>query len=247
MEKCTVNLYADDITIYTSDSDAKCVSMRLEEDLSQVAKWIMENGLKMNIAKTQLMVLSRKYNRRKSDDVQVRSTDQVLTKQVSVKYLGVHIGRDLNWQLHIDSVRKKYLAKLALIRRAGHYLPCSIRKLLYLAIVFPHLDYCSVVWHSCGTTLSDWVERIQNYAVRMILQKPPRTRSHPLRGMLGWTTLHHRRHLAMLGKVYRCLTNRAPAFLTAKFVANVVHNVNYPSTRRKNNLHLKRPLTNAYR
>ena len=111
--------------------------------------------------------------------------------------------------LHIDSVRKKCLAKLALIRRADHYLPCSIRKLLYLAIVLPHLDYCSVVWHSCGTTLSDRVERIQNYAMRMILQKPPTTRSHPLRQMLGWTTLHHRRHLAMLGKVHRCLTNRA--------------------------------------
>ena len=81
VEKCIVNLYAD-ITIYTSDSDAKCVSVRLEEDLSQVAKWIMENGLKMNIAKTQLMVLSRKCNKRKSDDVQVRSGDQVLTKQV---------------------------------------------------------------------------------------------------------------------------------------------------------------------
>lgn len=46
VEKCTVDVYADDTALYTSDSDPKCVSTRLEEDLSQVAKWIMANGLK---------------------------------------------------------------------------------------------------------------------------------------------------------------------------------------------------------
>ena len=45
VENCTVNLYADDTAIYTSESDPKCVSTRLEEDLSRVAKCIMDNGL----------------------------------------------------------------------------------------------------------------------------------------------------------------------------------------------------------
>ena len=177
------------------------------------------------------MVLSKKGNKRKVDDVVVRSGDQVLSKQESLIYLGVQIDKDLSWHLHIDSVRQKCLAKLALIRRAGHYLPCSIRKLLYLSLVLPHLDYCFVVWHACGTTLSDRVERIQNYAMRMILRKPPRTRSHPLCQMLGWTTLHHRRHLAMFGQVRRCLMYKAPAFWATKFTTNVAYNANYPSTR----------------
>ena len=58
--------------------------------------------------------------------------------------------------------------------------------------------------------------------------------------------LTYRRHLAMLGQVHRCLANRAPAFLTAKFITNVI-NASYPSTHRKNNLHIKHPQTNAYR
>ena len=37
-----------------------------------------------------------------------------------------------------------------------------------------------MVWNSCGTTLSDRVERVQNYALRIILRKPPRTRSEGL-------------------------------------------------------------------
>ena len=123
---CGENLYADDTTIYTSDSDLKCFSSRLEEDLNRVAKWIMNNGLKMNIAKTQLMVLSKKGNTRKVDDIVVRSGDQVLSKKEAVKYFSLQIDKDLSWRLHMDSVRQKYLVKLALIRKAGHYQPCSI-------------------------------------------------------------------------------------------------------------------------
>ena len=33
------------------------------------------------------------------------------------------------------------------------FLQCKCRKLLYLAFVLPQLDYCSVVWGSCGTTV----------------------------------------------------------------------------------------------
>lgn len=44
-EKCTVNLFADDKTIYTSDSNSKCVGTRLEEELSRVMKWVMANGV----------------------------------------------------------------------------------------------------------------------------------------------------------------------------------------------------------
>ena len=42
-----------------------------------------------------------------------------LPKQEAVKYLGVVVDRHLNWKQHIDGVRKKSLACLASIRRAG--------------------------------------------------------------------------------------------------------------------------------
>jgi len=54
------------------------------------------------------------------------------------------------------------MGKLAAIRRAGSYMPCHIRKLLYQAFILPHLDNCSVVWNGCGATLSKHVERIKN-------------------------------------------------------------------------------------
>ena len=49
------------------------------------------------------------------------------------------------------------------------------------------LEYCSVVWHL--RTISDRVERVQNYAMCVILKKPP---TRPSKRKLDWTTQHSR-------------------------------------------------------
>ena len=102
--------------------------------------------------------------------VQMKVNEVELQLQDCVRYLGVEIDRDLTWNAHIEKVHHQCMGKLAAIRRAGSYLPCHTRKLLYLAFVLPHLDYCSVVWNSCGATLAKRIERVQNYALRMILR-----------------------------------------------------------------------------
>ena len=60
VQHCTVNLYTDDTTIYSTDENPVVLGARMEKDLESVANWIRMNGLKMNVAKTQLMVLTRK-------------------------------------------------------------------------------------------------------------------------------------------------------------------------------------------
>ena len=204
VEHCTVNLYADDTAIYASDEDPGSVGFELEQDLQQVANWISTDGLRMNISKTQLMVLSSRKKQWLADSVHVNMGEGELLRQDLVK----HLGRG-EWKSHIDRVRQKCFAGLASIRRAG-YLPCHVRKLLYQSLVLPHLDYCAVAWHSCGVVTSDRIERIQNYAMRVILRQPPRTSSEQLRQALGWTTLRRRRQNAMLRQVHWCLQKCAP-------------------------------------
>ena len=137
-----------------------------------------------------------------------------------MKYLGVLVDRELSWMDHVRKVRIKSLNALGMIRRIRSCLPVITRRTLYNALVLPHFDYCSVVWHSCGTTLSQKLERVQNYAMRVILDKPPLTPSEPLRQELGWSTLQRRREIKMLLQVHRCLSGRAPKYLRDKFVTN---------------------------
>ena len=192
VDTCTVNLYADDTTIYYSNKDPKLVQSTINSDLESIVSWIEMNALKMNVSKTQMMTLQRKSTK-PAEAITVKIREEI-THLNSIKYLGVVVDKDLNWKPHITEVRRKALAAIATSRRARGYLPVQTRKLLYNTLVLPHMDYCSVVWHSIGTTLSQSIESVQNYAMRVVLDKPPRTPSAPLREFLGWHTLHQRRH-----------------------------------------------------
>ena len=245
VQHSTINLYADDTTIYMTDRDPLIVGEKLSADLQRVAAWIGSNGRKMNITKTQAMVLSRKRRRSQEEAVRICLDGQPISKQKEVNYLGVAMDQNLSWVQHVEKVRRRSLAGLATIRRASAYLPSSTRRLLYNALVLPHLDYCSTVWHSCSKASSDRLERVQNYAIHIILKKPPRTSSEALRNDLGWTTLHVRRHKAMLYQVYRCLHKRAPTYLCNKLFTNA--EFGYQRTRGGNKLQLLRPNTNYYK
>ena len=67
------------------------------------------------------------------------------------------------------------------LRRLRDVLPSRIKNNLYYALVLPYLDYCCVLWQECGKELQQKLERVQNYGMRLILSKPPRTPSEELR------------------------------------------------------------------
>ena len=146
VQHCTVNLYADDTTIYSTGDNPVVLGARMEKDLESVANWIKMNGLKMNVVKTQLMVLTRKGKYHMADDLEVKIGNSCLVKQNCVNYLGVMIDRDLSWRIHIDNLHRQCMAKLPVIRRASRYLPQNVRRLLYQAFVLPHVDCMEPLW-----------------------------------------------------------------------------------------------------
>ena len=69
----------------------------LEVDLESVLQWIERNHLLMNVAKTQMMVLSRKRKKHQAEQVRVALCGVEIAKRESVKYLGVLVDRELSW------------------------------------------------------------------------------------------------------------------------------------------------------
>ena len=72
-----VKQYADDTSLYcASDNHTADLSNRLSADLAGVAKWVEENGLKLNEAKTQMLLLSRKKRSKELENAVVKLTGQ---------------------------------------------------------------------------------------------------------------------------------------------------------------------------
>ena len=81
------------------------------------------------------------------------------------------------------------------------------------------------------------VERIQNYAVRLICSKPSRTPSEKLRSNMNWMPLSKRRELFRLALVHRCVHGWAPTYLAECYETNIRYG--HCITRGIKKLHLK--------
>ena len=134
-------------------------------------------------------------------------------------HLLVLIDSSLSWEKHISRTRKKCYSGLSQLRRLGS-IPPNLKKQLYNSLVLPHLDYCSVVWQEASMILLKSIEQVQNYGMRIILGKPPRSPSEDLRQQLQWCTLAQRRKQFRLSLIHRCVSGSVPDYLKNKFTLN---------------------------
>ena len=239
-------LYADDTTIYHSCPDPQQLQEALADDLLRMTSWLKTNHLHINVRKTKLLLLARRGRAHELDRVRLSVNDVEIERQNNVKFLGVIIDSELNWEKHVAAVRRKCIGGLATVRRLRHTLPASLKARLYSALIQPHLDYCAVAWQECSKLQQRRIEQIQNYGMRQILTMPPRTSSELLRGVLSWDQLTKRRSILRLQLMHRCMHGLAPEYLCSRFQTNSTL-PNYAKTRGWNNVHLRRPNTDWYK
>ena len=231
----TIMMYADDTTLYHSCVDVGDLQQALSADLQSLAAWLKSNTLKINVQKTQLLLLGRRSGAWELERVRISLNGTEIRHQDQVKYLGVMIDRQLTWKQHISCIRQRCFQ----INRLRRSLSWKLRKQLYLSLVLPHLDYCCVAWHECSVELQNSIERIQNYGMRLILNRPPRTPSDELRRALKWDTLFNRRRRCRLQLVHKCVNKYAPDYMMNRLCTNA--SLGRPCTRGHSKLYLNRP------
>ena len=236
-----IALFADDIAMYVTNADATVVHAHINSDLALLSQWATTNGFKINTSKCQSMVLARRCRRSQLDSIQFFIGNVPLLPQKCVKYLGVLVDQELNWSQQVYYIRKKSLAALAIVRRVRFYMYLSTKVLisLYNAFVLSHLTDCCVVWHFCSSTLTNNLQRVQNYAMRIILKRTARTSSEFCLRHLGWLTLFHHHCIALLWQVHKCYLHLAPTYLSSKFITNC--QFGYSHTHGSENFHLSSP------
>jgi len=136
-------LYAADTTIYHSCPDPQVLLEPLAGDLSRMADWLKTNT---NVRKTKLLLLARRGRAQELDRVRLTVNDVEVERQSDVKFLGVIIDSELTWKQHVAAVGRKCFGSLATLRCLRHTLPVSLKSRLFSALIWPHLDYCSVAW-----------------------------------------------------------------------------------------------------
>ena len=85
-KKMSAILFADDTTLFASNSNLNNLSRNISEDLQLVSEWLITNCLTLNIAKTYYIIFS---TREVLDNLQIKIVQHMLERQRSGKYQGV--------------------------------------------------------------------------------------------------------------------------------------------------------------
>ena len=126
-------------------------------------------------------------------DINIFYGDSILKQQRHFKYLGVVVDESLSWNNHVSYVASRVYPKLKLLSRISFFLSPEILLKIYKTTNLPIWNYGCIVWGFCSKKNSDFLERLQNKAMQIILRTNHLACTQSMRERLGLSTLSNRR------------------------------------------------------
>ena len=139
------SMYADDTKLYGPIRNTKDHES-LQNDLDKLVEWSNTWQLRFNEDKCKVLQLGNKNMHHKYDMKRKDNTRVILESSEVEKDLGVHIDKDLKFSKHVEVQVNKANKILGLIRRSYEFLNGETMKMLFIALVRPHLEFANSVW-----------------------------------------------------------------------------------------------------
>ena len=216
-------LYADDTTIYAYSKSVSELTKLLTSAIKEVDKWMTSNQLRLNIAKSKCMLL-HSSRRKNLPPLQLNYNSQDIEQVQRFKFLGLWINENLTWDDHVSSIVLKASKKINLLRHLSWFLPKCVLIQFYSSYILPCFDYADVIWNGCTVECCTKLERLQNYAARIILHRKRSDSATAMKSELGWESLSNRRKLHILTMTHKAVNGLLPSYLGDLFTrTNSVH------------------------
>lgn len=164
-------LYADDSTLFTSHRNLHALLDIVNDNLINVNNWVCANKLTLNIEKTKYVLFSR--NKNIPHNLQkIKLGDSIINEEESIKFLGVMVDRQLNWNAHIQYLRNKINKQCGILHITRHCFNIGALKQLYYSLIYPFLSFCHTIWGAAYKTQLKSLEVSQKRVIRTITHRP---------------------------------------------------------------------------
>ena len=216
-------LYADDSQIYhhCTLSDIEAGIQRVSQDAQATADWATENELKINLAKSKVMILgSDKYIK----NLDLSSLPPISVNGINLEYvseaknLGITLSSTLDFVTHSKTVVSKVHRSLFSLNHFRHSLSKQLRVQLVQSLIFPIFDYAAAVYLRVDTTRNKKLQTAQNACIRFVIGNIPfDAHVTPYRLQLGWLSVQRRREHLTGSLAYKIIATSTPDYLFNHF------------------------------
>ena len=196
------NQFADDTTTMLSSPNINELNSQLESEGNKVLVWLKTNRLKINLEKTNCMLFTTKKN---SPSLKIILDNKILSMVSETKFLGVIVDNKLSWKSHIKHISTKISKSLAILKIVKNIFPRNILRMIYMSLIYPHINYCNIIWGSATKTSLEPLFLLQKKAIRLISKSSYLAHTDPLFRSSYVMKVHQVFKFNCLVFMYKCL------------------------------------------
>jgi len=210
---CSIRLFADDALIYATGSSRQEINERLNEQMIRVDDWLSRNRLYPNVSKTKAMLIRGIRRKVAEQDFKVTFRGGELEVVNKIRYLGMVLDKNLNFAEHVDYIGRKIGAKLGVLRRVGNNMTPYMRYIIYKSVIAPLFDYCASVLIDLSKTGWQYLQKLQNKAMKVVLRCNRGVRTADMLQALNFMSIKERIEFNVCLLIFKMINGRFPSYL----------------------------------
>ena len=225
--------FADDLQLQMSAPPDRISELlqSMQSCICDVKAGATANMQKLNDRKTELMlVTSKRYTHHHNLPTFITIGNTQIPFKESVKNCGFALDCHLSMNAHVSNIALTCYFELCLLASIRRFLTCTATTTLVSAFVLSRIDYCISLLLGSTHDVTSHLQRIQNYAARVILRLPMSS-SIPIHlKSLHWLPVKVRSTYKIACLCCHCHSSTAPSYVTDMLHIKPLHTRNTRSS-----------------
>ena len=189
------------------------------------------NKLSLNVNKTKVMLFH--MTQKKIIVPKIKLNGTIIEFVDNFNFLGINLNKHLNWNPHVKIVSNKLVKTVGVLHILKKTLPLNILRIIYNALILPHLNYGILAWGHQAKRLN----LIQKRAVRILSASKYNSHTEPL---FKQTKILKVSDICTLNKIkfyYKLINKQLPPYFNY-FTCEANSDIHGYNTRSRNTLHI---------
>lgn len=231
ISNCKFHFYADDTQLYLTfaPESVQLACEKINEDLRNLITFSQDHCLKINAAKSNLLIFGNKKARlAAAPQLNLQVGDCQLACVDSARNLGLYMDSSLRFKLHITKSIQKAYGSLKALYSNREIFDKNLKIMLCNTLVLSHFNFCDEVYGSCLDQVDvNRIQRVQNSCLRFIYGVRKRDAiSHKL-AEANWLNMRNRRLSHACCLYFNIISKKTPVYLYERLRFRTdVHNLN---------------------
>ena len=225
--------FADDLQLQMSAPPDRISELlhSMQSCISDVKAWATANMPKLNDSKTELMLVTSKRSKHLHNlPTSITIGNARIPFKQSVKNLGFTLDCHLTMNAHVSNIARTCYFELRRLDSIRRFLTSTATATLVSAFDLSRIDYCNSLLFGSTHDVTSHLQRIQNYAARVILRLPMSSSITIHLKSLHWLPVKVRSTYKIACLCYHCHSRTAPPYVTDMLHKKPLHTRNTRSS-----------------